>query len=45
MNHKELLYYCVDILDTFNPDLLALEEHLNTYLGAFNVIINSILTA
>ena len=32
MNHRELLYYCVEILDTYSNSFLSPEDHLSQYL-------------
>ncbi|XP_067935947.1 cilia- and flagella-associated protein 99-like [Watersipora subatra] len=32
MNHRELLYYCVEILDSYTNTFLSPEDHLSDYL-------------
>jgi len=33
-HHRELLGYCVDILDSYAESFLSPEDHLNEYLGS-----------
>ena len=37
MNHKILLEYTVDILDTFNPGLEGVDEHAANYFDEHTV--------
>ena len=37
MNHKQLLNCCVEILDSFNPRIHGVLEHLNSCLAAKQV--------
>ena len=32
LDQKELMFHCVAVLDTFDPDSKAMEAHVNGYL-------------
>ena len=44
MDHKRLLSSCVDVLDSFNPRIDGVLEHLNTCLATKLVRKPSLLT-
>ncbi|KAF6035596.1 CFAP99 [Bugula neritina] len=37
MNHEELIYYCVDIVNTYRDSFLSPEDHLKDYLSSKNL--------
>ena len=44
MNHKNLLEHCVRVLDTYNRDVDAMDEHVNKYLK-YNGVSQTVLIA
>ena len=44
LSHQDLVLACTEVLDTFNPEVCALEEHIENYLDSSRVSWNSYFT-